>query len=142
MKNILFAIVSIAITVISAQVQQESNVWVMGDSLGLDFSTNPPTSFNSKMYAQEACASVSDGEGNLLFYTNGVDVYNRNYEVMPNGFNIGGDIHASQCLIVPQPSSDSIFYIFIHELQGGTMRYSDVNLSLDGGLGNITSKKA
>lgn len=37
------------------------------------------------MESFEACASISDSAGNLLFYTNGEKVWNKNHEVMPNG---------------------------------------------------------
>jgi hypothetical protein len=34
---------------------------------------------------QEGCATISNSSGQLLFYTDGITVYNRNHQVMPNG---------------------------------------------------------
>ncbi len=48
---------------------QHQNVnWVFGDSIGLDFITGEPVFFDTNIRTFEACASISDSSGNLLFY--------------------------------------------------------------------------
>ncbi|MGO8056139.1 hypothetical protein, partial [Rhizobium leguminosarum] len=65
------------------------------------------------MDATEGVATQSDKNGNLLFYTNGIDVWNRNHEIMPNGTGLFGSQTSTQSgIIVPQPGSDSIYYVF------------------------------
>ncbi len=73
--------------------QSYDNNWVFGDSCGLNFSSGEPAFFETVMESFEACASVSDSLGNLLFYTNGETVWNKDHEVMINGdsLEIGGD---------------------------------------------------
>ncbi len=51
--------------------QSYDNNWVFGDSCGLNFSSGEPAFFETVIESFEACASVSDSLGNLLFYTNG-----------------------------------------------------------------------
>jgi len=117
--------------------------WYFGDSAGLSFATDPPTVLtDGQMYALEGCATISDTAGNLLFYTNGLTVWNKNHEVMENGTGLQGyESSAQPAIIVPQPGNDSIYYIFT---TGGDaiftfeLRYSIVNII--NGLGKVVSK--
>lgn len=98
------------------------------------------------MVTVEGCASVSDSSGNLLFYTNGLQVWNANNQVMPNGNGLLAGPNTSSvngAVIVPQPYTTSIYYIFTtDELSGPSgLRYSIVDMSLNGGLGDVTAQK-
>jgi gliding motility-associated-like protein len=126
---------------------QENNFWYFGHNAGLNFNTSAPTPIvlnNSAMTADEASSAISDQSGNLLFYTNGITVYNKNHGMMINGNNIGGHISSCQMLIVPQPGNDSIYYIFTtgaieSDFQQG-YRYSIVNMKRDNGRGEVVAK--
>ncbi|MFC7667853.1 hypothetical protein ACFQT0_10980 [Hymenobacter humi] len=49
----------------------------------------------------------------LLFYTNGETVWNRKHQPMPNGRKLMGSGSSTQsALIVPDPGSGNVFYIF------------------------------
>jgi hypothetical protein len=122
--------------------QQEANIWYFGNKAGLDFNTNPPTILtNGAMNAGEACASVSDRNGNLLFYTNATTIWNKNHQVMANGSGIQGQQTASQgALIVKQPGNSNIYFVFTHEANWGALRYSIVDMSLAAGDGSVTLK--
>src|SRR5687768_9885609 len=74
-----------------ANAQNENNVWTFGYNNGLDFSTSPPTFFQNNSEALEGAASVADGAGNLLFYSNGNNVWDATGAVMPNGSGILGN---------------------------------------------------
>jgi len=79
-----------------------------------------------------------------LFYTDGKTVYNKQHLIMKNGTDLKGDASSTQsALIVPNPNSTTIYYIFTVDEQAGPdgLNYSEVDLSLDGGLGAITSNK-
>jgi len=95
------------------------------------------------MDTREGCAVVSDQQtGSLLFYTNGENVWNSNHTVMPNGSGLMGHWSSAQsAIIVKKPGSDSLFYIFTvpAAVPGPSdgLRYSIVNMSLDGGLGDV-----
>jgi len=127
--------------------QRQDNVWVLGDGVSIDFgSTNPSIASSSINIANgnlEGCAAMSDQNGNLLLYTDGESVWNNEHMLMDNGTGIGGDRGASQsAVIIPKPGSASIFYIFTTDRAGGSngMRYSEVNVAADKGMGKVTSK--
>src|SRR6476469_9585349 len=77
--------------------------WYYGNKVGLDFRTTGPTMLtNGAMDQMEGSASVADDNGNLLFYTDGVTVYNKQHQVMANGTGLkGGQSSTQSALIVP-----------------------------------------
>lgn len=125
--------------------QKEANVWYFGESAGLDFSSGTPIPLtNAKCYNMEGCASVSDANGHLLFYTNGDTVWNKNHQVMSNGKGLMGSYSSSQSsIIIKKPGSGDIYYIFCTDKEGDSLglTYSEVDMQLNGGLGNITALK-
>jgi gliding motility-associated-like protein len=125
---------------------QQNNNWYFGTQAALNFNGAAPAVLqNSAMTAPEGCSSISDKSGNLLFYTNGVTVYNRSHQIMLNGTGLWGHVSAFQsCVIVPVPNTDSLFYIFTNDawennFQNG-YRYSLVNMSHDNGKGEVVLK--
>ncbi|AUC74311.1 hypothetical protein [Olleya sp. Bg11-27] len=89
--------------------------WAFGNKAGLDFSTNPPTSvataIGSVGSAKEGCASISDDNGNLLFYTDGMSVWDNTHTVKMTGLQ--GDFSSTQsAIIVPNPGSNNEYYVF------------------------------
>jgi gliding motility-associated-like protein len=120
--------------------------WYFGYGAGLDFSTgNPTIDLNGKLTSDEACATMSDESGQLLFYSNGEKVWNRNHVLMPNG-NIIGDQSSSQgALIVPLPGSNTLYYLFSSvsakvSVNAG-LYYSIIDMNLNAGSGDITASK-
>lgn len=124
-------------------------VWHFGNGNTIDFSSGSPQLLGgSKIFSHEGVASISDTCGNLLFYTNGDTIWNKNNQIMPNGLSILGPenyMSSTQgCLIVPQPENDSIYFVFTNDEaenygQNGH-RFSIVNMNLDGGLGDVVEK--
>lgn len=81
--------------------QKESNIWYFGGNAGITFSTNPPTYLTDGMLAsQEGCATICDNNGNLLFYTDGVTVWNKIHAVMDNGTGLHGNNSSTQSSII------------------------------------------
>lgn len=158
--------------------QKQNNNWLNGKSLW-DFNNTTSGDFsysqvnNSRM--NQGASVVSDkNSGALLFYTNGVEVYNKNNVIMNNGAQLfenslpnysyfdthinqyGGIFSAQGSLIIPIPNNPTQYYVF--SLVGdakvdvdpgvGTpllqyrygMRYAKVDMSLNGGLGDVISK--
>ncbi|MEP4094282.1 PKD domain-containing protein [Reichenbachiella sp.] len=123
------------------------NQWYFGENAGIDF--NPPataaiTDANLMSSAQGA-SSVSDLNGDLLFYTNGQTVWNKNHRVMDNGDNIGGDPNSSQgVMIVPVPNDSSIYYVFTSDPVYGDfsydMKYAIVDMRKDTAQGEVIVK--
>ena len=125
---------------------QRNNIWYFGRKAGLNFNQPVPTPLaNSVMNADEGSSTICDSDGNLLFYTNGVTVYNRNHEVMLNGENLAGHLSTTQSgLIVPRPGSSTLYYVFTadafeNQFENG-YNYSVVDMSRDNGNGEVTTK--
>lgn len=138
------------LTKFSADGQNTNNYWYFGINAGVYFDSLGIHSMTGNVNAAEGTASISDGCG-LLFYTDGDTVWNQNHQMMVNGFDIGGKcaaFHRSSstqaALIVRQPASDSIFYIFttdcVEDLLVDGLRYSIVNMNMNGGLGEVILK--
>lgn len=125
--------------------QKQTNNWHFGFKAGIDFNTIPPSSItDSEMITNEACASISDQNGNLLFYTNSENIWNAANTIMPNGGGLLGCASSTQCLIVQQPEHSDIYYIFTTDCGENNLangfRYTIVDMSLNGGLGDVVSK--
>lgn len=123
--------------------QNQAMKWYFGNQAGLDFSTSPPTVLtNGAMTTSEGCASISDANGNLLFYTNGINIYDQTHSVMANGSGLTGNSSTTQSgMIVKQPGSSNIYYVFSLGASGtGTLAYSIVDMSLAMGNGSVTTK--
>jgi hypothetical protein len=124
--------------------QNEYTKWYFGNKAGLDFMTSPPSVLtNGMLNSYESCSSIADGNGNLLFYTDGITVWNKNHQVMANGTFLLGDSSATQSgMIVKQPGQASKYYIFTIDDWGGSigLRYSIVDMSLASGNGSVIAK--
>lgn len=125
---------------------QRANIWYFGNKAGIDFNPlpNPPVPLDdSAMDAPEGTSTISDRNGDVLFYTDGDKVYNRNHVEIATG--IGGDpLSAQAALIVPVPGDETLYYIFTTQAIDGTsaneLRYSLFDLKQNGGLGAVTQQ--
>lgn len=134
----------LAITCV-AHGQGEGNIWYFGSNAGLDFNTgNPVVTSGGMVSTYEGSAVISDAAGNLLFYTDGITIWDRNHLAMPNGTGLLGDLSSSQSsLIIQKPGSSTVYYVFTLDNQGEAngLRYSEVDMTLNSGLGDVTSNK-
>ena len=130
--------------------QKEGNIWYFGNGAGLDFNSGTPVALtNGVMNTGEGCSVISDHSGNLLFYTDGTWVWNRNHVLMPNGFGLMGHTSSIQsALIVQDPGDSNKYYIFTVPAQpffygeGRPLNfyYNVVDMSLNGGFGDVAGK--
>lgn len=108
--------------------------------------TTPPTPLNNSAMnlAFEGSASIADpATGNLLFYTDGITVWNQNHVIMPNGTGLQGNSSSTQSgVIVKQPGNSNIYFIFTIAAAGfvNGFNYSVVDMSLVAGTGSVTAK--
>lgn len=125
--------------------QKEANIWYFGRQAGLDFNSGSPVALtDGQMETQEGCATISNADGQLLFYTDGIKVWNRNHQVMSNGKDLlGHDSSTQSATIVQKPGSSNLYYVFtIDEIaQAGGFSYSIVDITLNNGLGDVTNDK-
>ena len=96
---------------------KETYNWIFGSNAGVTFmgaaQPTPSVLTGSAMNMNEGCASISDQNGNLLFYTNGEDAWDASNTITPNGTLLaGGGMSAQSSIIVPLPQSNSLYYIF------------------------------
>ena len=137
-----FFLMSLIVFPVLSKAQNENNIWYFGNGAGLDFNSGSPVALNNgALFTVEGCASIADAAGNLLFYTDGVTVYNKVHNTMTNGSGLlGGNSSSQSAIIVPQPGSTTLYYIFTTPNQGmlDGLNYSIVDMSLQGGLGEVT----
>ncbi|WP_100610937.1 T9SS type B sorting domain-containing protein [Confluentibacter lentus] len=129
--------------------QNEANNWYFGENAGLDFNDGLVNVLaDGAMVTPAGCSTISDTDGNLLFYTNGQTVWNRNHEIMQNGTNLAGDINGVQSsLIVPKPNDPDTYFIFCTRSVPSTnpilttgFFFSEVKFSNTNPLGSVTIK--
>ncbi|UTW60912.1 gliding motility-associated C-terminal domain-containing protein [bacterium SCSIO 12741] len=90
----------------------------------------------------EGCASISNPlTGALLFYTDGIQVFNRNHQQMGNGFGLLGHSSASHsAVIVPFIGNPNKYYVFTVPANPTIgAHYSIVDMTLNNGLGDVVA---
>ncbi len=126
--------------------KQRANFWYFGDGAGIDFNgdAGPQAVTDGAITAAEGCATVSDDNGDLLFYTNGNVIWDSEHNEMANGEDLGGNQLSSQgVLAVAHGVDPSLYYIFLSEDQSSTTRsfkYALVDMKLNNGLGDVVLK--
>lgn len=127
-----------------AHAQSEANIWYFGKKAGVDFSRGAPVALvDGILSTNEGCATICDQKGKLLFYTDGITVWNGKHEPMTNGQDLKGDPSSTQSgVIIPKPESSTLFYLFTTDKEAGQegLKYSVIDMSLLNGLGNVTEK--
>ncbi|MFY8188984.1 MAG: PKD domain-containing protein, partial [Flavobacterium sp.] len=125
--------------------QGEANIWYFGERAGLDFNSGSATVLNDgQINTLEGCSTISSSSGQLLFYTDGSTVYDRTHQIMQNGTGLlGGSSSTQSSVIVPNPSNPNRYYIFTtsEANQSTGVCYSEVDISLNDGLGSVTANK-
>ena len=142
-------IVSFLLGAFTGLAQNEANWWFFGSKAGLNFnimvSGLPTTSGISPISTSEGCAAISDANGNLLFYTDGRTVWDRNHSAMTNGTGLRGHSSSTQSgVIVPFPNNKKKFYVFTADAIGASnngIKYSVVDMNLRSGLGDVVSTR-
>lgn len=101
-------------------------------------------------------ANITDASGNLLFSTNGACLANATGDTLLNGTGLNPSSYTSMfpeglylsqaCLILPKPEASDIYYLFhgtLDNIPGPNALYlylTTIDMSLDGGLGGVTTK--
>jgi len=175
MKHLII-LLALVTSNIQAQVESKQDyVWLFGQ--GVSATTGGQRgykyNFNESPYELEdqdieiwissMNASISDEEGNLLFFTNGCEVHNSDFELMENGDSLNFDQQfwelanlncrkgypgSQDVLIIPSMASDDQFYVFhkprivveINDPQAIPILYSVVDMSENNGRGKVVTK--
>ena len=172
-KTILFVLLLITkILVAQPHIQQArcDNNWIIGYGSAVITNTEPCSQITnlptltiqpqaSSIRFNETCASISDSLGNLLFYTNGIHIANKNYQIMqgsdtlnlgywssPNA-TIDGYRQVQGALILPFPNQTNKYYVFHSRIPnpdelpyaGRKLYYSVVSIHPSTGLSRVVS---
>lgn len=131
------------------EAQNETNNWLFGGNSGINFDEDIVSSISGSMDTPAGCSSISDENGELLFYTNGNAIWNKNHQIMNNGDDLEGDLEGIQTsIIVPKPDDPNSYYVFYtREANASTPRiyvrgifYSEVKFSSQNPLGEVVIK--
>jgi hypothetical protein len=149
--------------------QGVNNLWLSGYNSGggsgfggtnIDFNSGAPIIYqqNRPMNITESFSSICDKNGNLLFYSNGYYIANRNDDTLLNGtdFNSGSITSAfavnglpitQGVLIIPSPGDTNQYYLFSlsaevvdSSVQPIRLTCSLIDMSMDNSLGGIVWK--
>ena len=131
--------------------QEENNNWFLTTGLHLNFNTvitgpgGTPEVTDARVPSYSISSSnfvaVSDENGDLLFYSNGQSIWNANHEPMLNGeklVSITGGFDIKEAVACCK-SCDKyyVFYQVAISGQFGSLRYCEVDMNGDNGLGEV-----
>ncbi|TAK41131.1 MAG: T9SS type A sorting domain-containing protein [Saprospiraceae bacterium] len=128
----------------------------------INFNSAPPdiNEFYTDMDLAITNASMCDTAGNLLFYTNGKRIFNKNHQLMVNGDSINAWENSTNAnsdwymveqgvLALPLHGNLNVYYLLhmpevwsndIFVLKYPVLLLSIIDMNLDGGLGEVTVK--
>lgn len=139
---------------ICGESEQQASKWYFGSNAGISFEGGQPTAItDGKINTPEGTSSISDRKGNLLFYTDGRTIYDRDGNVMKSRdpaqdtVKLGGSPGSTQAaLIVPQPSCrgcETIYYVFTTKDVNDSLKcleYTTVDMRGNKGKGIVLEK--
>ncbi|MCW5907221.1 MAG: hypothetical protein KIS94_05140 [Chitinophagales bacterium] len=161
-KKIVFFILSLWAGYGSAQYRAAN--WVINKYYltilpgGIELDSFPPGGGYLGFLAK---ASIGDEQGNLLLFSNAIDVRNRNGIVIENGSNlcesidwpeacipgVNGSPHIQGALIIPNPGKPNQYYLFIKDMatdipweQPMRVTASLIDMSYNTGLGKVLQR--
>ncbi|HYG15771.1 MAG TPA: PKD domain-containing protein [Bacteroidia bacterium] len=122
--------------------QKEGNIWYFGLNAGIDFNHTPPKAITGSINTTEGCAVICNPHGNLMFYTDGITVFDKSHSVMVGGTGLLGNSSSTQSgIIVPNPSNEHIYYIFSTSgLPSQGLYFSVIDTTRNSGFGEVVSK--
>jgi hypothetical protein len=137
----------------------------VGRNCNLNFRTGvckPDTTNNTnQLILPNSSIDINDNNGNLIFYSDGYQVMNKNYQLMANGNNFNHGTFADPyinnldgypiqncAVIIPFVNDTNKYYMFYENAEyfdNGTpvpnkMQYLVVDKNLNNGLGDVTIK--
>lgn len=146
MRTLLICIIVALLSIIS-NAQSQTDNWFFGEESGLIFDPSKVSiANNSQIQAPAGCTAFSDVNRQLLFYTNGETVWNKDHEIMENGSDLSGEVSNTQSsLIIPKPNSTTNYYLFTTRNSNSDkhvagLRYSEIEISSNFPLGKVIHK--
>lgn len=143
MKSTLTALILYLFVFTNAQYQFGN--WALSGNTGVSFVNEPPTFFDSVINFDNiiSTASISDAQGNLLFYTDGSTVYNHLNQVMENGAELNTSIGYRALIILPFEEEEIYYIYYLHHNHANNKEdlfYAIIDMSQNNGLGKVIEK--
>ncbi len=140
MKNALICIIYILLPCF-VTAQKEDYNWVLSNHLRVVFNQQPPivtTDVSPSIGNSPNLTSISDKNGNLLFYINGLKLYNYNHQVI---FSTPAASFFNQVNVVPHPTDANKYFWFVRVI--GTeitqkLTIYTIDMNANSGLGSVT----
>lgn len=131
--------------------QQQAAKWYFGANAGVSFEGGQPTAItDGKVNTPEGVSAISNRQGELLFYTDGISVFDKDgnpirWRNPADSVRAGGKLSGSgnstqSALIVPQPQCrgcETIYYIFTTNDSTKQLSYTIVDMRGNRGKGDI-----
>jgi len=130
--------------------QNEANVWLLNNGQQLNFDSGEPELIDFEGQTKFA-STICDGNGNLLLYSDGRKIWNKNHEVIVNGDDLIDDDSWIQNspYFLPYPNKDGWYIIIYEEMTywllggtyGNTLYYGTINTNAQNGKGELVTEK-
>ena len=154
MKKIII-LFCVCFVTIATFAQKELHNWTFGQNCGLTWNTTRsadctgeagtanatldglPTFFRSSIYTTEGCFSLSDKDGNLLFYSDGIKLWDKNNtEVTDKDTRFTGSSTSAQSgILLPYPGyPDRYLAVTVGYWLANNLSYSVINMNTSTGL--------
>lgn len=130
--------------------QKEASIWILPNANGIAFGNDSAIFIGgSQLGENETSTSICDSSGSILFYSNGILLFNKFNKLVKNGTNLGfpiGNYESTSrqgSLLIKHPDNDSIIYLFSTDYQGrnGGLCYSKILVHGNQDSGLLTEKR-
>ena len=141
--------ISILFSVSVLEISGQNSTWIFGWGGSVSFEDGVPVmGSGGPIFSAEGTACVSDIDGNFLFSSDGVFIYDRNGNVMEGGTGLMGHESSTQgVLIAPRPfdTENRFYHVFTAPAQDnlngtGGLYHSVVDMQQNNGLGQMITE--
>jgi hypothetical protein len=148
----LFFFIYFFLFIYTISAQKQANQWFFERNNGLDFNRDTVRYLAGCQFDEsESSSSICDSNGNMLFYSNGITLYNKYNQIVKNGkglgfpytLNLNSTTSRQGTLLLKHPDNDSLIYLFCTDFQGraGGLVYSVINIHGNKDSGEVIKKK-
>jgi gliding motility-associated-like protein len=132
-------LILLVISSLGAYGQNHKNNWILSPDAIVDFSSEfPQVRYDSLLNIitlSESNMTISDSIGSIILFTDNNSILNKNFQALPNGSNIGGNISSYQGVVgVHNPSEPNLYHLFY---VSPDLRHVIIDLNEDEGLGDV-----
>jgi len=139
--------------------QYESAHWFFGNKSGMDFTdryivanaqingvpgqtlSGVPRFVEGPINTSEGCLTASNSQGELLFSSDGINIYDCNGNLINPGYPLKGDPSStSSGIVIPRPGYPHHYYIVTAPAAGtigSGLFYYEIDMTLNGGSGDL-----